>query len=743
MSADSLAQSFLQSSIHDPTDSVLLDNLSHSMPGPEELGLGPVESEGVFPAILAGFVDALKARLAIEIDGLAMHVQHPRSGAFILRLARISFLPYEEKLSEKILTIKGIEAFLRNELPIIGDGDDDNESVSSASTVTSPSPTDGRRGSSPPDHGLSESIMFSSQEAESLYMSAYSQPARSSYMTTVSYAQQVEESVEPPPGELPDSNGVDRGFRFFYFEDDIVLHVTTSLSETPNPTLPSILRSRPPPVLKSALPTAHLFLNPQVNLLPSISLISTILSLSPTSSATPPTPVSQDETGGLDFLWTGGVVVHFGSESDETIARLADWKVNKRVNESGLSISIGQVEIVSSTNRTILSLEKSRRLEVAVLPDMLQVSLPEVHLHVDLGGVGSLQPLVKAMKQAWQDSLGQTQSSQRPRCPTEESENEGWNENLIVEDIVRPPPAGKPVYLEIKSLVVLLETVDGTIQLDIEEISTQIHPSQNNSLEFSKAAISIPSSPHPLLEINRSHGAPTINFVPTGHDSRLGFLVNGAQEILDDFLVGEPSRSDDAWGMIRADAANTSDIFMKIRLPRVDVRIAAARDIDAVERVLRRIQKTAMLFAGEASAPVQQEREDDKIDLVMEFVLDEGYIGVKLDETESFEAAWEGIEGTLVNGVAGGELLGNIEVTRFQASVDSPESPRKVLHESIQKVPSLMIAVLTNRGMIQLQALPYASSIPKMDRSLVVLDSTISTLNTTFLIPGWINYRGY
>ena len=707
------------------------------MPDPEELGLGPAESEGVFTTVLAGFVDALKARLAIEIDGLVMHVQHPRSGAFILRLAKMSFLPYEEKLSEKLLTIKGIEAFLQNESPIIGDGDDDNESVSSTSTVTSPSPTNGRRGSSPPDHGLSESIMFSSQEAESLYMSAYSQPARSSYMTTVSYALQAEESAEPPPGELPDSNGVEQGFRFFYFEDDIVLHVTTSLSET------SIPRTRPAPVLKSALPTAHLFLNPEVNLLPSISLISTILSLSPTSSAPPPTPVSQDDTGGLDFLWTGGVVIHFGSESDETIARLADWKVKKQVNESSLSISIGQVEILSSTNRAILSLEKSRRLDVVVLPDMLQISLPEVNLHVDLGGVGSLEPLVKAMKQAWQDSLVQTQSSQQPRSPTEESENEGWNENLIVEDIVRPPPGGKPVYLEIKRLEVLLETIDGTIQLGIEEISTRIHPSQNNSLQFSKAVISIPSSPRPLLEINRSNGVPTINFVPTGHDPRLGFLVNGAQEILDDFLVGEPSRSDDAWGMIRADAANTSDVFMKIRLPRVDVRIAAARDIDAVDRVLRRIQKTAMLFVGETGAPVQQEREDDQIDLVVEFVLDEGYVGVELDKNEAFEATWEGIEGTLVNGVAGGELLGNIEVTRLQAGVDSPESPRKVLHESIQKVPSLVVAVLTIREMIQLQALPCDSSIPTMDRSLVVLDSTISTLNTTFLIPGWINYRRY
>jgi hypothetical protein len=77
LSPDSLAQSFLQSSIHDPADSVLLDTLSHSMPPAEELGLGPAEEEGVFTSILAGFVDALKARLAIEIENLAISVQHP------------------------------------------------------------------------------------------------------------------------------------------------------------------------------------------------------------------------------------------------------------------------------------------------------------------------------------------------------------------------------------------------------------------------------------------------------------------------------------------------------------------------------------------------------------------------------------------------------------------------------------------------------------------------------------------
>src|SRR5208282_6472284 len=150
LTPDSLAQSFLQSSIHDPADSVLLDTLSHSIPAPEELGLGPAEGEGMFTTILAGFVDALKARLAIELEDLAIHVQHPRSGSFILSLARISFLPHDEKLSEKVLSMSGIEGFLRH-------GEEDIvASVSSLSTVTSPSPTH-HRSPSLEDHGLSES----------------------------------------------------------------------------------------------------------------------------------------------------------------------------------------------------------------------------------------------------------------------------------------------------------------------------------------------------------------------------------------------------------------------------------------------------------------------------------------------------------------------------------------------------------------------------------------------------------
>jgi hypothetical protein len=55
----------MENSVYDPEDSVLLDTLSHSVPLGEELGLGQAEGEGMFLSVLAGFVDALKARLAI------------------------------------------------------------------------------------------------------------------------------------------------------------------------------------------------------------------------------------------------------------------------------------------------------------------------------------------------------------------------------------------------------------------------------------------------------------------------------------------------------------------------------------------------------------------------------------------------------------------------------------------------------------------------------------------------------
>jgi hypothetical protein len=500
---------------------------------------------------------------------------------------------------------------------------------------------------------------------------------QSTYVNAASIHPEPLSTPEEQPESLPPP---DKGFRFFYFEEDLVFNVTTSQPDTTS----TAIKSRPAPVLQSAIPTAHLFLNPQVNLLPSISLISTILSLSPTSSISPSPSTEQqpsEETGGIDFSWLGGVVIHFGSESQQTIARLADWKLTKSIGQETLSISIGKVEILSSTGSKILSLEKSRRLNVLLLPDLLQVSLPEVQLMVDVGGVETLQPLVKAMKQAWLESLQHMDTVE-----TEEPEDDEWNEDLLVENIPPSSSSGRNIQIDIQRVSVQLQTDDGTIQFAIDEINTRVHPSLNNIIEFSKATVSIPTIPKPLLVITKSDSNKSmLDFVTTGHQIGPGFLINGAQGILDDFLVGDTSRSDDAWGMIRSDAANNSSQYIKIKIPRINIQVSDSKDINAVKKVFSRIKKTMKIFMEESTV-VELEKEDDQIDLVVEFALEEGKVAVKLDENEIFEGRWEGVEGTLVNGVAGGEMVGVIEVAKLQVDVTSPQSPRKVLHESINRV---------------------------------------------------------
>ena len=324
-------------------------------------------------------------------------------------------------------------------------------------------------------------------------------------------------------------------------------------------------------------------------------------------------------------------------------------------------------------------------MTVLVLPDLLQISLPKINLRVDLSGLGSLQPLVKAMKQAWQQSL-MTSNEEDDFVHAEEVEDEEWNENLIVEKMAPPVGQGRQIQVDIQRFVMDLHSSDdGTIQFAVNEINGRVTPSSNNTIEFSGATISIPSSPKPLLEIGKSNSiSPLIDFIFPNQLTRPGFLVNGAQEILDDFLVGDASRSDDAWGMIRADAANTSKLFVKMRIPRIDILISAAKDINAVKKVLSKVQKTMMLFVEE-SVPVEDET-DDQIDLVMEFALDEGRVRIKLDETDTFQGQWDSVEGTVVKGVAGGETVGVIDATKIQIDVDSRENPRRILHESIQRV---------------------------------------------------------
>jgi hypothetical protein len=170
--------------------------------------------------------------------------------------------------------------------------------------------------------------------------------------------------------------------------------------------------------------------------------------------------------------------------------------------------------------------------------------------------------------------------------------------------------------------------------------------------------------------------------------------------------------------MIRADAANNSDKFVKIRIPRIDGQVSSAADIQACKKVLARIQKTANMFMEESVVEnVQEDEEDGKIDLVAEFTIEEGQVGISLGEGEVFEVKWDGVEGTIVNGVAsGGEMVGVVDVTKIQLDVLSPASIRKVLDESIQKVLFYYSSWLTHRQTILPHQLASALSIPKTVR---------------------------
>jgi hypothetical protein len=375
------------------------------------------------------------------------------------------------------------------------------------------------------------------------------------------------------------------------------------------------------------------------------------------------------------------MVIHFGSEGDETIARFADWKVTKRIGEEAISVSVGQVEILSAAGEKIVSLDDTGNLNLLILPNLFQVSLPDVNVRCDLGGLGSLQPLVKAMKQAWLESVAP--SVEEP-VDSEDGEDEDWDANLIVETIPRSPSQTRQLQLEIRRIVVTLSSDEGTIQLSIDEINTRSTPSADYIFEFNGATVSIPSSAKPLLSVSKSGDTtPLVDFVFPLLSQPQGFLVNGAQEILDDFLAGETSRSDDAWGMIRSDASNNSKLFIKVRLPRIDVQVSGGKDIEAVKKVLSRIQKTVALFIEE---PVEVEVDDDSIDSIVEFRLDDARFEIKLDETDSVQGRMAGIEGTVVKGIAGGDTVGVVDVAKMHVEVKSPSNPRKVLHESVHKV---------------------------------------------------------
>ena len=689
---DSLAHSFLQTSIHDPTDSVLLDTLSESIHSQEELGLGPAEEEGMFTSVLASFMDALKARLAIELEDLSVHVQHPRSGAFILAMSRISFLPNDDNVIEKVLVIGGIEAYLRN-----GDQQlDDNQSVTSENTVISPSSP--IPGTYDDDHLLSQSMMFSAQEASSLYMSAYSQPSQSRYVEPQSDASpEQNEDTSLQPSE-------DKGFRFFYFEEDLIFHVIPSSTDSDPASIASksTQKSRPAPILQSAIPTANLILNPDVNLLPSISLIATILSLSPETNASIPSesPVTES-SGGLDFLWEGGVVIRFGSDEVQTIARLADWQVKKTVGDDALTISIGIFEVVASTGQKILSTnptpnrKSEGRLNLTLGPKGVDILLPEVDLQIDLEGLKSLQPLLKAVKRAWHDTTTSvpTSGTATPVPDTafreehEASDDEDWNENLLIERVSSSTSTpSRPFHLSLDRLNLVLPVVEGqadNITFSIEGFSLHTLSAGHTSIDFSSARLLVSSNP--LLTLSSpSNVRAMVDFVFSGGGPvQKHVRMENMQEILDDFLVGEGNRSDDAWGIIRTDAMNEGNMVVKVRLPKFEFFISEPKMIHTTRLFMRRLEEMLILFADlEITEPTQSPKTNE---MVVEFAFGEGLVQLQLDSSETLESHWEGFEGTIVKGIADEDTVGALDMTKFSLHLSSGASV-KLVHESIHRV---------------------------------------------------------
>lgn len=696
LTPDSLAQSFLHTSLHDPTDSVLFDTLSESIHSSDELGLGPAEEEGMFTNILAAFVDALTSRLVIEIEDISVHVQHPRSGAFVLTMTRISFYPRDENIAEKVLCMRGIEAYLQPQ-------NFDTQSMTSEATITSPSPRGPNSPAAEDDHLLSQSMMFSAQEASSLYMSAYSHPSQSRYLD--------EPAEEPPSGHvsLP-TKTEDKGFRFFYFEKDLVFHVT-SVSDQPDPALISTTptrRSHPPPVLQSAIPTANLILNPDVNLLPSISIIATILSLSPSTSDSPPAnSSSRSPSGGLDFSWLGGVVIHFGAEDEETIARFADWKVMKKVGDEPLTISMALVEVVTSTGEKILCTKNSVQTPSSPLTLTLNASgidiwLPEVDLRIDLERLLSLQPLFNAIEQAWLDSVPAGVSNTRsmagsaavlrPENPEEYSEeyieeDDDWNENLLVEKPPAPTPGNsRPLRFTLHRLNLILPNNKANAEdltFSMSDFSVRLVSSGHISIDFATAQLSVSSTP--LLSLSSPSAVRAMIDFVSSDKSSLPRHVRIAQmsEILEDFLIGEGNRSDDAWGIIRTDAMDETTMVVKIRLPRVEVNISGAEELRSIRSFIKRLEE--MLAAFAAPQVRKPKKKMGRTEMVLEFAVGEGMVQLELSESEQLEGQWEGFEGTIVRGIADEDTAGVIDITKLSLRLESP-TPRKIVHESIYRV---------------------------------------------------------
>ena len=168
--------------------------------------------------------------------------------------------------------------------------------------------------------------------------------AASTHPEPLSTPEEQPESSQPP----------DKGFRFFYFEEDLIFNVTTSQADA----IPTAIKSRPAPVLQSAIPYRPP-LSKSTSQSSSINIINFNHPLIISNILNIPLPVDRATTlrrhrRNRFSARLGGVVIHFGSESQQTIARLADWKLTKSVGQDTLSISIGKVEVLSSTGSKIL-----------------------------------------------------------------------------------------------------------------------------------------------------------------------------------------------------------------------------------------------------------------------------------------------------------------------------------------------------------------------------------------------------
>jgi Atg2, N-terminal len=691
LSADSLAQSFLQSSIYDPTDSVLLDTLSDSIHSVEDLGLGPAEEEGMFATVLAAFVEALKSRLAVEIEGLNLLVQHSHSADFILSLSQISFLPRPDSIAEKVLTLNGIEAYLRS---VDGSKGDDNISVTSDETITRPS-SPSADGSD--DHGLSQSMMFSPQEASSLYLSAYSHPSHSEYHDPS--LNPSREPISPQPiQDAPVENTArkeGKGFRFFYFEDNLVFRVTTTqptrLEGVRSPTTYS------PPTLQSVVPTANLILHPNVNLLPTISLISTILSLSPPSPSPTAASVPSDISYGIDLSFSGGVAIHFGSENASSIARFSDCKVRKATDKEDMEISLGIMEIISSAGEKLLNMDNSSetnsRLNIIVGPNAVDVSLPQVDLKIDVEGVKTLQPLVQAMKLAWLETpaVPPTPAPQEPSDSPDPNEDEDWNENLLVETMQFTNQAPRQLNFAMERLSFSFpasEEVADALVLTIDDISFTMPYVGKTSFEFSSANVSLASNR--LLSISSPSTAPSMFNILFSETSSIIDRPQ-TQEILDDFLMGDQDRSDDAWGILRSEAAEESSLVVKIRLPAIDLDIQGPQTMEMTKHMAERLGEMLHVFVE--PQPQNSTPDSPSVKMIVEFAIGGIQARMQLGENDMIEARVEGFEGTVVWGVSGGETVGVVDITRISLGATS-NPPRKILDESIEKVFRYLIDLI-------------------------------------------------